>query len=57
MRHVGVHVRAMNQASMKTRLLLGGHFSSMKDQDAKQRYLDKIRVIDGLDPYETERKE
>jgi len=29
----------------------------MKDQDAKKRYLDKLRIIGGLDPYETERKE
>ena len=29
----------------------------MKDQDAKRRYLDKLRVIGGLDPYETEKKE
>ena len=40
----------MNQESKKKRLLLGGYFSSMKDQDAKRRYLDKICVIGGLDP-------
>ena len=45
----------MNQESKKKRLLLGGYFSSMKDQDAKRRYIDKLRVIGGLD--ETERKE
>ena len=43
----------MKQASKK-RLFLDGHFSSMKDQYAKRRYLC---VIGGLDPYETERKE
>ena len=36
---------------------MDGYVSSMKDQDAKRRYLDKLRVIGGLDPYETERKE
>ena len=35
----------MNQESKKKRLLLGGYFSSMKDQDAKRTYLDKLRVI------------
>ena len=46
----------MNQASKK-RLLLDSYFSSMKDRDAKRRYRDKLRVIGGLDSYETERKE
>ena len=45
----------MNQA--KKRLLLGGYFSSMQDQAAKKRYLDKLLLIGGLDPYETERNE
>ena len=40
----------MNQESKKKRLLFDGYFPSMKDQDAKRRYLDKIRVIGGLDP-------
>ena len=43
----------MDQENKKKRLLLGGYFSSMKDQDAKRRYLDKLRVIGGVDPYET----
>ena len=46
----------MNQASQK-RPLLGGYFSSKKDQDAKRRYLDKLCAIGGLDPNEMERKE
>ena len=41
----------------KKRLLLGGYFSALKDQNAKKGYLDKLRVVNGLDPYETERKE
>ena len=44
-----------NRGSGKKRLLLGGYFSSMRDQDAKKRYLDKLRVIGGVDPYETEK--
>ena len=47
----------MDQENKKKRLLLGGYFSSIKDQDAKRRYLDKLRVIGGVDPYETEKKE
>ena len=27
---------------------MGGYFSSMKDQDAKRTYLDKLRVISGV---------
>ena len=41
----------------KKRLLLGGYFSALKDQNAKKRYLDKLHVVNWLDPYETERKE
>jgi hypothetical protein len=33
------------------------HFSSMKQKDSKSRFLDKLHVIDGLDPYETERRD
>ena len=50
-------VPAMSQECGKKRLLLGGYLSSMKDQEAKKRYLDKLHIIGGLDPYETERKE
>ena len=38
-------------------LLLGGYFSSVKDQNAKRRYLDKLHFLGGLDPYEKEEKE
>ena len=38
----------------KNRLLLPG---SMKDEAAKKRYSNKLHVIGGLDPYETERNE
>ena len=39
----------------KKRFLLGGYFSSLQDQAAKKSYLDKLSIIGGLDPYETER--
>ena len=45
------------QGTTKKRLLLGGYLSSMKQTDSKSRYLEKLHIIDGLDPYETERKE
>ena len=47
----------MDQENKKKRLLLSGYFSSMKDQDAKKRYMDKLHVISRVDPYETEKKE
>ena len=43
--------------SNQKRLLLGGYFSSLKDKSAKKRYTDKLRFINGIDPYETERKD
>ena len=49
-----VHLYAM---SKKTTLLLDGYFSSVRDQDAKRRYTDKLRFIGGLDPYQTEKNE
>ena len=48
---------SMNQASTKKKLLLGGYFSAMKDEVAKKRYLDKLQVVGGLDPYETGKNE
>ena len=47
----------MSQECRKKRLLLGGYLSSMKDHEAKKRDLDKLHIIGGLNPYETERKE
>ena len=41
----------------KKRLVLGGYFASMQDNDAKKRYLEKLKFTGGIDPYETGRKE
>ena len=41
----------------KKRLVLGGYFASMQDNDAKKRYLEKLKFTGGIDPYETEKKE
>ena len=55
LRNLKFPVCSVNQASTKKRLLLGGYFSLMRDEDAKKRYLDTLQVIGGLDPYETEK--
>ena len=47
----------MDQASTRNNRLLGGYFFSMKHEDAKKRYLGKLHVNSGLDPYETEKNE
>ena len=37
--------------------LLPGYLSAMEDVEGKKHYLEKIRVIGGLDPYETPRSD
>ena len=32
-----------------------GYFSSLQNKDGKKQYLEKISIIGGFDPYETER--
>ena len=39
----------------KKKLLLGGYFASMQDSDGKVRYIDKLSILGGFDPYESER--
>ena len=39
----------------KKKLLLGGYFASMQDSDGKARYIDKLSILGGFDPYESER--
>ena len=41
----------------KERLVFGGYFASMQDNDAKKRYLEKLKFTGGIDPYEIGRKE
>lgn len=43
--------------SAKRKLLMSGYLSSVKDIDATKRYLAKLYIIGGIDPYETERKQ
>ena len=41
----------------RKKLLLGGYFSALKDVDGKKRYQDKLKLLEGLDSYETTRSE
>lgn len=47
----------MNEARPKKRLMLGGYFATLKDSDGRKRYLEKLSILGGLDPYETARNE
>lgn len=42
------------EKAAKRKLLLSGYLSSVKDTDARKRYLAKLSIIGGIDPYETE---
>ena len=44
------------KASMK-RGLLPGYFESVQEKESKERYLGKVKSIEGQDPYEISRKE
>ena len=46
-----------NSSSKKKRLLLGRYFSSLRDEAARKRYYEKLKIIEDLDPYETEKKD
>ena len=41
----------------KKRLLLGGYFASLQDTDGKVRYLEKLSILGGFDPYESEKSQ
>ncbi len=43
-------------ASKKKRLL-GGYFESMRDSDGKARYIEKLSLLGGFDPHESERSQ
>ena len=43
--------------TVKKRLLLGGYFASLQDADGKKRYLEKLELLGGFDPYETGKSE
>ena len=37
--------------------LLPGYFESLQQKESKERYLEKLKSIEGQDPYEIPRKE
>ena len=37
--------------------LLPGYFESLEQKESKERYLEKLKSIEGQDPYEISRKE
>ena len=39
------------------RLLLGGYLASLQDTDGKARYLEKLSILGGFDPYESEKSQ
>ena len=41
----------------KKRLLLGGYFASLQDTHGKARYLEKLSILGGFDPYESEKSQ
>ena len=43
--------------TVKKRLLLGGYFGSLQDAGGKKRYLEKLELLGGFDPYETGKSE
>ena len=36
---------------------ISGYWSTIADKEAKQRYADKLRLVNGSDPYEVPKKD
>ena len=57
--HIGVHLKLVCYsvvAMASKKKLLPGYFTSMQDSDGKSRwYIDKLSILESLDPYESER--
>ena len=41
-------------SAAKKMLLLGGYFASIRDKEGQRRYMEKLSIIGGFDPYESE---
>ena len=41
----------------RERVLLGGYFESLQGSEGKARYLEKLSMLDGFDPYESEKSQ
>ncbi len=50
------HAKKMESKSRK-KLLLGGYFSSLKSSAERERYLEKLKHVGGIDLYETDRSD
>ena len=52
-----VRMKISTKMSEKKRLLLGSYFASLQDAEGKKRYLEKLEILGGFDPYETGKSE
>ena len=53
--HIGVHLKLVRYsivAVASKKKLLPGYFATMQDSDGKARYIDKLSILEGFDPYE-----
>ena len=41
----------------RKKVLLGGYFGLLQDSEGKARYLEKLSMLDGFDPYESEKSQ
>ena len=41
----------------KNRLLQGGYFASLQDNDKKERYIEKLNTLGGFNPYESDKSQ
>ena len=41
----------------RKRVLIGAYFGSLQDSEGKARYLEKLSMLDGFDPYESEKSQ
>ena len=49
---IAVQVSVAIMVSSREQALLPGYLASVDDKPSKERYLEKLRMLNGLDPYE-----
>ena len=47
----------MSSMAEKKKTMLGGYFLSLQDKDGRARYIEKLKAIGEVDPYEIPRQE
>ena len=47
----------MAESRTTVNLILPGYLATLKDQKGKQRYLEKLKILDGVDPYEVSKSD